>query len=69
MEEEEYGAPSDAWKTRKAVFSELKFLEPSTVAQHRFILGLRPISPELPPTHSAPELWEGQGEEERGGER
>jgi hypothetical protein len=62
-EEEEYGADSDAWKTRKAPFSELKFLEPSTMAQNRFILGLRPISPEIPPSHSAPELWGMEGEE------
>lgn len=53
----------ESWKTRKAPFSELKFLEPSTVAQHRFILGLRPISPELHPVHSAPELWGLEGGE------
>jgi DNA repair exonuclease SbcCD ATPase subunit len=32
------------WKIRKAVFSDLRDLEPATREQHMFVLGLRPIS-------------------------
>jgi len=36
----------EKWKVRDAVFSELKFLEPTTSEQQRFVLGLRPFSPD-----------------------